>query len=426
MDALKIDALRGWEALDSRGRPTVACAVQLVGGATGKALAPSGASVGNHEAFERRDGGERLGGSGVYGSIASIQGEIASALSGLDASDQQQIDRTLRALDGTHDLTRLGANTVVAVSLACAIAAAAGWNIPLWRLISGENEPLLPLPMGNIMSGGAHANDLIDFQDILAVPVGAETFRDAIDLIVRTRAGTAAVLQRKGFDTHLVADEGGLAASLNSNFEALEVVADGIDAAGLELGTDVALAIDVAATRLHDGHFYQLRSERRTLSGRQLMDELRGLTTKFPIVSIEDPAADDDVEGWALATAELSGLQILGDDLFATNVKRFEDGLRRGLANAVLVKPNQIGTLTDAQNVLRSAQAASYATVVSARSGDTEDAWLADIAVGWRSGQIKVGSTTRSERTAKWNRLLQIEAENPKSQFAGRDVLAPL
>lgn len=420
-----IEQVLAWEALDSRGTPTVACAVWVQGGASGTAAVPSGASTGSHEAQERRDGGERFGGKGVREAVAAVNGEIAAALRGRDPSEQDAIDGLLRELDGTPSLGRLGANAVLAASVATALAAADAAGLPLWRALAPDVEPLLPLPMVNIVSGGAHAGALIDIQDVLVVPVGASSFGEAIEWAARVRAATALVLRSRGHDVYLVADEGGLAAALPSNRSAAEVVMAGIEASGLTPGTEAAIAVDVAATQLFDGRGYRLASEGRTVTAEELVAELRSWCDALPIVSIEDPISEDDFEGWAVASRELADCQLLGDDLFVTSNDRLAIGIAAGIANSVLVKPNQVGTLSDAFRVVEAARAAGYATVLSARSGETEDSWLSDLAVGWRTGQLKVGSTTRSERTAKWNRLLRLEAEHPEAGFAGREALAP-
>lgn len=415
-----------WEALDSRGTPTVACAVLLADGSEGQAAVPSGASTGSHEAHERRDGGERYGGKGVAGAVASLIAEIDPALTGLEAGDLALVDATMRELDGTPSLSRLGANAVLAASVACALAEAQSRAISLWQLFAPDLAPLLPLPMVNVISGGAHAGGLVDVQDFLVVPVGARTFAEAIEWASRVRAATAAVLRERGHDVFLVADEGGLAAPLPSNRVALDVLLEGIAQSGLEPGAEAAIAVDVAATQLLVDDRYMLGIEGRALRSEELVDEIASWADDFPIVSIEDPVGEDDVAGWRYATARLGDrIQLLGDDLFATSAVRLETSIRNGVANAVLVKPNQVGTLTEARRVVELGRNAGYATVVSARSGETEDSWLADLAVGWRAGQLKVGSTTRSERTAKWNRLLRIEAEVGDAEFAGRDALAP-
>jgi enolase len=359
--------------------------------------------------------------------VANVTGEIADAVRGLDATDQQRLDSTLRTLDGTADLGRLGANAILAVSVATARAAADARRLPLYEAVAEPGTtPLLPLPMINIISGGAHAGRSIDVQDFLAVPLGATTFEQAIAWASRVRAGTADVLAEQGLPVALVADEGGLGPVLPSNRTALDVLVQGIERAGLRPGDDVGVAIDIAATQFQqeDGS-YRLAAEDRELTSAALVEELADWCAGYPIVSLEDALAEDDWDGWSLASKRLAGRQLLGDDLFVTDLDRLGRGITRKVANAVLVKPNQTGTLDAARTVVRHAHAAGYGTVLSARSGETEDDWLADLAVGWRTGQIKVGSTTRSERTAKWNRLLRIEAElGARAEYAGAEALA--
>jgi enolase 1/2/3 len=424
--ALTIERVLAWEAFDSRGSPTVACMVGLAGGAEGQATAPSGASTGTHEAHELRDGGERLGGRGVRAAVAAVNDDLAEALRGLDAGEQGAIDDLLRTIDGTAALERLGANAVLAVSTACALAAAAAQGQPLWRILAPVGPPLLPLPLVNVLSGGAHAGGLIDIQDVQVVPVGASSFGEAIEWAALVRAAAVEVLRAGGDPAVLVADEGGVAARLRSNREAIDVVATAIERSGLAPGGDVGIAIDVAATQFQRGEEYRFAAEERSLGAGELVAELRSWCDQYPIVSVEDPVGEDDREGWRLASEQLAHVQLLGDDLFVTSTDRLGAGISDRVANAVLVKPNQVGTLTDARRVIDLARSAGYATVLSARSGDTEDSWLADLAVGWRTGQLKVGSTTRSERTAKWNRLLRLEAEHVDAEFAGRAALAPL
>jgi enolase len=417
-----IERVLAFEALDSRGTPAVACVIALAGGAQACATVPAGASTGGHEAVERRDGGERYGGRGVRDAVAAVNGEIAALLRGRDCADQAVIDAALRDRDGTPSLGRLGANAVLAASVACALAAAEAARIPLWKLLAPGAAPLLPLPMVNVLSGGAHAGRAIDLQDVLVIPLAARTFAEAIEHAALVRAGAAAELRARGHDTSLVADEGGLAAALAANEEALEIATRGIERAGI----DAALALDVAATQLGGAGGYRLAREDRSLDGAALAQEIAGWARRYPLVSIEDPLGEDDWDSWRLATDLLGdSVQLLGDDLFATSPERLAHGIAAGVANAVLVKPNQAGTLTGARETLELAQREGYATVVSARSGDTEDAWLADLAVGWRSGQIKVGSTQRSERTSKWNRLLRIEAECPAAELAPWSVARP-
>jgi enolase len=426
MADLRIEQVFAWEALDSRGSPTVACLVRLAGGSEGVASVPSGASVGTHEALERRDGGERYGGRGVLDAVASVNGEIAYALAGLDAGDQELIDEALKALDESAGFYRLGANAVLAASVACALASAGARRVPLWHALNGGASPLLPMPMVNMISGGAHAGGLIDIQDVLVIPIGANSFAEAIEWATAIRRGTAAELRSRGHATALVADEGGLAAPLRSNREALDVIVAGIERAGLDPGSQIGLAVDVAASELFAGEAYHLPSEGRTVDALSLVDELRDWAETYPLLSLEDPLAQDDDPGWQALTQALGfRVQIVGDDRFVTSPDRLLAGIHAGIANAVLVKPNQVGTLSDARRVVELAHGSSYATVVSARSGETEDAWLADLAVGWSTGQIKVGSTMRSERTAKWNRLLRIEAQEPTSRLARWPALKP-
>jgi len=422
-----IAGLQAWEALDSRGNPTVGCVVTLEDGSEGEATVPSGASTGSHEAHERRDGGERYGGKGVRDAVEAVRAEIGPELVGRDALDQEAIDGALQALDGSPALSRLGGNAVLAASVACAVAAARSRCLPLWRALCPDLPPLLPLPMVNVISGGAHAGGVLDVQDFLVVPVGARTFAEAIEWASRVRAATAAALRAYGYDVSLVADEGGLAAALPSNRTALEILVEGIERSRLRPGGEVAIAIDVAATQLLADGAYVLASESRSVRAAELVDELTGWVAEYPIVSIEDPLGEDDAAGWLYASQRLAGaIQLVGDDLFVTSPGRLRAGIVDGVANAVLVKPNQVGTLSDARRVVEIAREAGYATVLSARSGETEDSWLADLAVGWRTGQLKVGSTTRSERTAKWNRLLRIESQEPDAVFAGSAALAPL
>lgn len=407
-----IERVFAWEALDSRGNPTVACSIGLAGGADGTATVPSGASTGSHEAHELRDGDARYEGRGVQRAVRHVNEILGPDLLGRDAEDQRSIDARLREIDGTADLRRFGANAILAISIATALAAARASGAPLYRRLAGDRDPLLPMPMINILSGGAHAGGAIDVQDILIVPIGAASFEEAIRWAWRVRRATAEVAGRRGLPVALVADEGGLGPELPSNRAALDLVMAGIERAGLDPGAEVSIAVDVAATQLQRGAGYRLAAEGRTVDATGLLDELASWCEAYPIVSLEDPVGEDDWAGWAEASRRWAGrLQLLGDDLFVTDLARLERGIGEQIANAVLVKPNQTGTITDAAAVVARAQRAAYAPVVSARSGDTEDCWLADLAVGWRAGQIKVGSLMRSERTAKWNRLLRIEAE---------------
>ena len=405
--------VHAWEALDSRGRPTVGCRVELAGGAAGRAIVPSGASTGGHEARELRDGDpDRYSGYGARAAVRSVDDVLAPVVLGLDAADQAAVDTALESADSDPLLGTVGSNAVLGVSLATMLASAAASGIPLWQAVSsGAAPPELPMPMVNIISGGAHAGRALDIQDVLAVPVGARTFAEAIEWASRVRDAAAALLTQRGHASALVADEGGLAASLPSNETALELVTEAISRAGLAPGEEVGLAVDVAANQIYREGQYHLAVEGASLDAAAWIDRLEAWCRAHPIVSLEDVLAEDDWDGWAAATGVLgAGRQLLGDDLFATNAARLERGISSGVANAVLVKPNQAGTVSRAWRVVSQARAAGYQTVISARSGDSEDSWLADLAVGWRTGQIKVGSTTRSERTAKWNRLLEIEA----------------
>ena len=346
----------------------------------------------------------------------------------MDAADRASIDATIEAADSDPALGTLGANAALATSLAVTIAYADELRVPLWRSLGKSASPLIPMPMVNIISGGAHAHGALDIQDVLAIPIGATNFAESIEWVSRVRAATALLMEERGIETALVADEGGLAGPLKDNEEALSLVAAGIAAAGLRPGQDIAMAVDFASNQMWTGDNYRLTLENRSLSADDWVRQISSWCAKYPIVSLEDVLQEDDWEGWSSAQKLLgTGRQLLGDDHFATNMQRLERGISARSANAVLVKPNQAGTVTRAERVVAAAHSAGFSTVVSARSGDTEDHWLADFAVGWNAGQIKVGSTMRSERTAKWNRLLEIEAEaGSTSRFAGRSTLSGL
>ncbi len=410
MTPTRIADVRGWECLDSRGRPTVGCAVTLRSGAVGRVVVPSGASTGAYEAHELRDGGERYGGFGTGRAVANLMTVLRPAVMGRDALDQAGVDRTMTALDGTDTLRQIGANAVLAVSLAvrCAVAQ--------HGVLTGHGpEPgvrHLPLPMFNIISGGAHANRAIDLQDVLVIPVGATTMSEAVEWGWRVRTATADEVARSVPGSNLVADEGGIGVPMRTNVAALDLVMAGIEAGGLEPGRQVAIALDVAASQLVVEGGYRLGVEGRTLDAARWTEELVGWTRSYPIVSIEDPFGEDDWDAWTELTAQLGHrTQIVGDDLFATSATRLRRGIDVSAATAVLVKPNQIGTVTATEELLELAHAAGVRKVVSARSGDTEDHWLSDLAVEWGADQLKVGSLMRSERTAKWNRLLELEAD---------------
>ncbi len=413
-----------WQALDSRGNPTIAARV-CAGSGAGVALAPSGASAGSHEAFFLRDGNaNEYAGLSVSAHARAMEGKVRDALIGRDAQDPADIDLALRTLDPDPQLRLLGGNIGTAVSVAAWLSAADSLRVEPWRWLAERTTatPSIPLPMVNIISGGAHAGSLIDIQDVLVVPVGATSFAQAIEWCWRVRAGTRAVLDNQGFTTALIADEGGLAAPFDSNERAIEAVVAGIIRSGLRSGDQVAIALDVAANECQVPGGYRMGGE--TLTSAEFVDRVIGWRRDYPIVSIEDGAGEDDDEGWSRIATLVDSTQILGDDRYVTTVKRLDAGIARGEANSVLVKPNQAGTLDQALRVVRRALDVGWAPVVSARSGETEETWLADLATGTGAGQIKVGSTMRSERTAKWNRLLYLEQAHDLP-YVGAAALAP-
>jgi enolase len=412
------------EILDSRGNPTVEADVVLESGAMGRAAVPSGASTGAHEAVELRDGGTRYGGKGVRNAVAAVDGEISKAVIGLDASEQVKIDNVLIDLDGTANKARLGANAILAVSLGVAKAAAAELEVPLYRYVGGVYARTLPVPMMNIVNGGAHADNAIDFQEFMIQPVGAGTVADAIRMGSEIFHSLKKGLHDAGDATN-VGDEGGFAPNLKSADEALGFIMRACEKAGYRPGDDVVLALDCAATEFYrDGH-YVMKGEGKTLDAAGMVDYLRDLVSRYPIVSIEDGCAEDDWEGWAQLTRTLgSRVQIVGDDLFVTNPGRLRRGIAQSCANAILVKVNQIGTLSETLEAVEVAHRAGYRAVMSHRSGETEDSTIADLAVATNCGQIKTGSLSRSDRTAKYNQLMRIEEGLGKAAlFAGRTVL---
>ena len=421
-----IRSIRAREVLDSRGLPTVEVDLFCEGG-FGRAIVPSGASTGSHEAHEARDGDQaRYRGRGVRRAVAAVNGEIADYVVGMDCAEQDEIDQALINLDGTGNKQRLGANAILGVSLAAARAAADSAKLPLYRYLSRfGGRQSLPTPMVNIISGGLHAGRNLDFQDYLVVPGGADSTAQALEWVaaVRTRVGVA--LESAGHSL-LLADEGGFGPALESNRAALDLLTDSISGAGLEPGRDVAIAIDVAAQHFYDEPGYRLAAERRRLTAAELIEYLVGLTRQYPIVSIEDGLAEDDWASWVELNAALGDrLQVLGDDLFTTNPERLERGIAAAAANAILVKVNQVGTLTEALSALARAQEVGFATVVSARSGETEDTTIADLAIATGAGQIKIGSLARSERGAKYNQLLRIEdSAGAELEYAGWSALA--
>jgi enolase len=416
--------IHGREILDSRGNPTVEVDVTLETGTIGRAAVPSGASTGAHEAVELRDGGPRFGGRGVSKAVEAANGEIFDALSGFDAEDQLAIDRVLVELDGTPNKARLGANAILGVSLACAKAAAAEAGTPLYRYVGGVFARTLPVPMMNIVNGGVHADNPIDIQEFMVMPVGATSVTEAIRIGAEIFHNLRRKLSEAGHNTN-VGDEGGFAPSLASTDAALGFVMQAAEAAGYHPGDDVMLALDIAASEFHRDGAYRLAGEGKTLDAAGLLAFEADLVRRYPIVSIEDGMAEDDWQGWKLLATELGGtVQLVGDDVFVTNPQRLRDGITRGIANALLVKVNQIGTLSETLEAVEIAQRAGWGTVFSHRSGETEDTTIADLAVATNCGQIKTGSLSRSDRLAKYNQLIRIEEQlGASAVFAGRSVL---
>jgi enolase len=412
------------EILDSRGNPTVEVDVTLETGTIGRAAVPSGASTGAHEAVEKRDGGPRFGGRGVRQAVEAANGEIFDALSGFDAEHQLAIDRTLVELDGTPNKARLGANAILGVSLACAKAAAAEASVPLYRYVGGVFARTLPVPMMNIVNGGVHADNPIDIQEFMVMPVGASSATEAIRVGSEIFHNLRRQLAEAGHNTN-VGDEGGFAPNLASTDAALGFIMRAIEAAGYHPGDEVMLALDPAASEFCREGAYQLAGEGKTLDAAGLVEYWADLVRRYPIVSIEDGMAEDDWDGWRLLVRELGGsVQLVGDDVFVTNPRRLRDGINRSIANALLVKVNQIGTLSETLDAVEIAQRAGWGTVFSHRSGETEDTTIADLAVATNCGQIKTGSLSRSDRLAKYNQLIRIEEQlGASAVFAGRSVL---
>ena len=400
------------QILDSRGNPTVEVDVTLEDGSMGRAAAPSGASTGAHEAVELRDGDKsRWGGKGVEKAVHAVNGEIALAVVGLEAEDQAELDLTLNTLDGTHNKARLGANAILGVSLAAAKAAADAMGTPLYRYVGGVSSDILPVPMMNILNGGAHADNPIDFQEFMVMPVGAPTFSEALRCGTEIFHSLKSALHKAGLAT-AVGDEGGFAPNIASAREALDFILRSVESAGYKAGTDVVLALDCAATEFFKDGKYELEGEGRSLSPIEMAAYLTELADAYPIASIEDGMGEDDMEGWKALTDSVGNrVQLVGDDLFVTNEKRLAQGIEDGIANSILVKVNQIGTLSETINAVRLAQTSGYTAVMSHRSGETEDSTIADLAVALSCGQIKTGSLARSDRTAKYNQLLRIEEE---------------
>ena len=422
----EIEHVVGREVLDSRGNPTVEVEVVLATGARGRAIVPSGASTGEHEAVELRDGGDRFGGKGVQGAVDNVNGEIRDAVLELEALDQRGIDTTLIDLDGTENKARLGANAILGVSLAVAKAAADELALPLYRYVGGANAHVLPVPMMNVLNGGVHADNNVDFQEFMVMPVGAASYREALRWGVETYHALKSLLHERGLST-LVGDEGGFAPDLAANEDAVRLLVEAIERAGFTPGTDIAIALDPATSELYRDGAYELKGEGRTLRPGELADLWVSWIDRYPIVSLEDGMAEDDWDGWrALTDAAGRRIQLVGDDLFVTNAERLEMGITRGVANSVLIKVNQIGTLTETLETVALATRSSYTSVMSHRSGETEDATIADLAVATGCGQIKTGAPARSDRTAKFNQLLRIEEDLGESaSYPGRAALAP-
>jgi len=417
----------GREVLDSRGNPTVEAEIHLASGARGRAMVPSGASTGEHEAVELRDGGRRFGGKGVANAVGFVNGEIRSALTGLDALEQRQIDTMLIDLDGTPNKSRVGANSILGVSLAVARAAAQALDVPLWRYIGGPNAHVLPVPMMNVINGGAHADNTIDLQEFMIMPVGAPSFREALRWGTETYHHLKKILHDRGLST-AVGDEGGFAPNLATNEDAIKILVEAIGVAGFTPGTDIAIALDPAMSELYRDGRYHLEGEGKVLSPDELVAYWTRLVDTYPIVSIEDGMYENDWDGWQALTSALGRrIQLVGDDLFVTNAERLAMGIERKVANSVLVKVNQIGSLTETLETMDLATRHRYTSVMSHRSGETEDSTIADLAVATNCGQIKTGAPARSDRVSKYNQLLRIEEElGEAAAFRGRSALAPL
>ena len=419
-----IERIHARQILDSRGNPTVEVEIALRSGATGRAAVPSGASTGEFEATELRDGGDAWLGKGVTKAVGNVNGEIGEAVHGLDVFDQQGLDRALIELDGTPNKSRLGANAILGVSLAAAHAAAAEERQPLWRYLGGDAAHVLPVPMMNVLNGGAHADNKVDFQEFMVVPAGASSFGECL----RTGAEVFHSLKRTLHDRGLgtaVGDEGGFAPDLDSNEAALQALVEGISAAGYEPGRDVFIALDPATSEVRSGDVYDLEHEGRKLSSEEMAAYWAELAGKYPIVSIEDGMDEEDWDGWKALTDRIgSSVQLVGDDLFVTNTERLRRGIESGVANSILIKVNQIGTLTETLEAIEMARAAGYNAVMSHRSGETEDTFIADLAVATGVGQIKTGSASRTDRVAKYNQLLRIEEElGDAAVFAGKSII---
>ena len=417
--------VQGREILDSRGNPTVEVDVVLATGATGRAAVPSGASTGEHEAVELRDGGDRFGGKSVSNAVANVNGEIAQEIRGLDALSQRMIDTALIELDGTDNKSRLGANAILGTSLAVAKAAADELEMPLYRYVGGANAHVLPVPMLNVVNGGVHADNSIDFQEFMIMPVGAPSFSEALRWGVETYHVLKQLLHDRGLST-AVGDEGGFAPDLPSNEDAVRILVEAIDAAGFVPGDEIAIAMDPAVSELYRDGRYHLTGEGKVLGADELVEYWTRIVDTYPIVSIEDGMAEDDWDGWQSLTEEIgSRVQLVGDDLFVTNTRRLRQGIERGVANSILIKVNQIGSLTETLETVELATRRGYTSVMSHRSGETEDTTIADLAVATNCGQIKTGAPARSDRVAKYNQLLRLEADlGEAAAFRGINAIA--
>jgi len=420
----KIKRIQAWEILDSRGNPTVCVRVELTSGAYGEAAVPSGASTGKYEAVELRDNDKsRFGGLGVLKAVANVNGVIAPALKGMNPAEQDKIDRRMMDLDGTENKSKLGANAILGVSLAVAHAAAASAKKPLYSYLSRKDECLLPVPLLNILNGGKHASDSTDFQEFMIAPAGAQSFSHALRMATEIYQSLKSIIKSKKFNTN-VGDEGGFAPSLSFNREALELIIAAMERAGYKPGTDCFIALDPASSEFYEDGMYVLAREGARLSRQQMVDYYAKWTQDYPIISIEDGMAEDDWEGWRLLTAAVGDrVQLVGDDLYVTNIKRINRGIEQKASNSVLIKLNQIGTLSETIAAIEMARKAGWTAIVSHRSGETEDVTIADLCAGLSTGQIKTGAPCRSERTAKYNRLLRIESElGSKARYAGKEA----
>jgi enolase len=418
-----IDDVRADEVMDSRGNPTVRATVSLSDGTIASAIVPSGASTGKREALELRDGGDRFMGKGVLKAVENVNGAINDALIGMSPFNQAEVDLTMKELDGTNNYGNLGANAVLGVSMAVARAAAQSLKMPLYRYLGGANAVVMPVPMLNIINGGEHANNSVDFQEYMIMPVGFDRFSEGLRASAEVYHNLKKIIDKMGEST-AVGDEGGFAPNLKSNEEPIQVIMQAIEKAGYKAGEQIAIALDVAASELvNDEGKYVLKSENRELTSEDLVEYYANLCEKYPIVSIEDGLSEDDWDGWKILTDKLANkVQLVGDDLFVTNVAILDEGIQKGIANSILIKPNQIGTVSETMQTVRLAQRSGYRCVMSHRSGESEDAFIADFAVALNTGEIKTGSTARSDRIAKYNRLLEIEAELGQFEYLGNSI----